>query len=157
MWNDEVKTLHNEHKKLQGRINDLQEHKHKATDRLVAGDITKLEKAEIHQRANNEIDSLQSELNRLDGQVGTKQEAIDYALNYMDNASQLWKDATPEMKLVYQSMIFPEGLTYNFYDKIFRTPVLSPLYFSHNTKTTLPMKAESLVVISRRIELRLPG
>ena len=50
------------------------------------------------------------------------------------------------MKLVYQSMIFPEGVTYNFYDKILRTPVLSPLHFSHNTKTTLPVKEESLVV-----------
>ena len=64
----------------------------------------------------------------------------------MDNAARLWKDATPEMKLVYQSMIFPEGVTYNFYDKILRTPVLSPLHFSHNTKTTLPVKEESLVV-----------
>ena len=146
VWNDEAKMAHTQRKKLQSEVDSLREHKHNATDKLVMGDITKQEKTVIHQRADAKISGLQTEVDRLDRHMGTKQESIDYAINYMDNAAQLWKDAAPTMKLVYQGMIFPEGVKYSFDDNIFRTPVLSPLYFSQSTKKTLPNEEESLLV-----------
>ncbi len=157
VWNDELKTLHQERKKLQNQIDLLEEHKQKATDKVVTDDITKQEKIEIHNKADKEISNLKNAISRLSMQIGTQQEAIDYVLSYMDNAPQLWADASPDMKVTYQSMIFPEGIEYDFSTNKFGTLKMSSLYTLANLKKDPSMKDESLLVISRRIELRLPG
>ncbi len=157
VWHDELKTLHIQRKKFQNRINDLEEHKQKATDKLVSDDISKQEKISIHLKANKEIEGLTDSIAKLSQQIGTDQEAIDYVLSYMDNAPRIWADATPDMREVYQRMIFPEGIEYNFYTNNFGTPKLSALYSLVNMKKDPSVADESLLVISRRIELRLPG
>lgn len=157
VWNDELKTLHSERKKLQKRIDDLEEHKQKATDKLVADDITKQDKIDTHLKADKEIEGLKDRMSRVVRQMGTKEEAIDYVLDYMDNAPKLWLDATPDMRAVYQTMIFPEGIEYNFYKKEFGTPKLSALYTLANIKKDPSKSDESLLVTSRGIEPRLPG
>jgi site-specific DNA recombinase len=157
VWNDELRSLHVSRKKYQARINELEEHKQKATDKVVTDDITKHEKIEIHLKANKEIEGLKNSIDKLSRQIGTKQEAIDYVLSYMDNAPRIWADATPDMRALYQSMIFPEGIEYDFYKNKFGTPKLSALYTLANIKKDPSKSDESLLVISRRIELRLPG
>lgn len=157
VWNDELKTLHADRKKYQNRINELEEHKQKATDKVVTDDITKQEKLEIHLKADKEIEALENSVKKLSKQIGTKQEAIDYVLSYMDNAPQIWADATPDMRALYQSMIFPEGIEYNFYTKKFGTPKMSALYTLAGMKKDLSEADKSLLVIPRRVELLLPG
>ncbi len=157
VWNDELKGLHQQRKKLQTRIDELEEHKQRATDKVVSDDITKLEKVEIHQRADAEISGLKSAIEKLAMQMGTQQGAIDYVLSYMGNAPRLWSDATADMKVVYQNMIFPEGIEYDFAKKTFGTPKLSALYTLANIKKDLSNDDKSLLVIPRRVELLLPG
>lgn len=157
VWNDELKNLHNERKKYQVRINDLEEHKQKATDKLVSDDISKQEKVEIHLKSDKEIGALTDSITKLSQQIGTKQEAIDYVLNYMDNAPQLWADASPDMRALYQSMIFPEGIEYDFYTNRFGTLKMSALYTLANIKKDPSLSDESLLVTSWRIELQLQG
>jgi site-specific DNA recombinase len=157
VWNDELKTLHTDRKKLQSRIDELEEYKQKATDKVVTDDITKKEKVELHLKADKEIEALQSNISKLSRQIGTKQEAIDYVLSYMDNAPRIWADATPDMRAIYQTMIFPEGIEYNFYTNKFGTPKMSALYTLVNIKKDPSKSDESLLVIPRRIELLFPG
>lgn len=157
VWNDELKTLHADRKKYQRRIEDLDEHKQKATDKLVSDVISKQEKIDIHLKADKEIEGLMSAVKKLSGQIGTKQEVIDYVLSYMDNAPRLWADASPDMRSLYQSMIFPEGIEYNFYTNKFGTPKMSALYTLANIKKDPSKSDESLLVIPRGIEPLLPG
>ena len=156
VWNDELKTLHTDRKKYQSRINEIEEHKQKATDKVVTDDITKQEKIEIHLKADKEIEGLENSVSKLSRQIGTKQEAIDYVLSYMDNAPRIWADATPDMRALYQTMIFPEGIEYNFYTNKFGTPKMSALYTLANIKKDPSKSDESLLVIPTRIELVLP-
>ncbi len=157
VWHDELKKLHTERKRHQRRIEELEEHKHRATDKLVRDDITKNEKIGIHRKADMEIDHLKDSVSQLSKQIGTKQEAIDYALSYIDNAPRIWADATPDMKAIYQSMIFPEGIEYNFYTNKFGTPKMSALYRLVNMQKADKPSLRSLVVIPRGIEPLLPG
>ena len=157
VWNDELKTLHIDRKKHQRRIEDLEEHKQKATDKLVRDDITKQDKISIHLKADNEIEGLKDRVKTLSSQIGTKQEVIDYVLSYMDNAPRLWNDASPDMRTLYQSMIFPEGIEYDFYTNKFGTPKMSALYTLANIKKDPSKSDESLLVIPRGIEPLLPG
>lgn len=146
VWNDELKSLHGERKKYQARINDLEEHKLKATDKLVSDDISKGEKIEIHLKADKEISGLNESVTKLSRQIGTQQEAIDYVLSYMDNAPRLWADASPDMRALYQSMIFPEGIEYNFHTNKFGTLKMSALYTLANIKKDPSLADESLLV-----------
>lgn len=155
VWNDELKTLHTERMKRQNRIDALKSHKQKATSNVVSDEITKQEKITLHMEADKEIAELQDGINKLDAQMGTKQDAIDYALGYMDNAKRLWVDATADMKVTYQSMIFPEGLEYDFYQNKFGTPKMSALYTLANIKKDPTEADESLLVGEERIELSL--
>jgi hypothetical protein len=75
----------------------------------------------------------------------------------MANAPLLWNDSSIEMKSQYQSMIFPEGLPYNLTKSEFGTAKMGALYTLASIKKDPSEADESLMVISRRIELRLPG
>ena len=157
VWNDELKALHSQRKICQSRIDHLEEHKQKATDKLVSDDITKQEKIQIHQNADKEIIDLRDKISLLSKQMGTKEEAITYVLTYMDNAPRLWLEASTDMRVTYQSMIFPEGIEYDFSQKKFGNPKMSQLYTLANMKTGTSVPENSSMVIPRRIELRLPG
>ena len=157
VWNDELKTTQSEYKKLQKRVNELRDLKQKSIDKFVSDVISKQEKDEIYARANSEISGLNNALEKLSVQIGTQEEAIDYVLSFIDNAPRIWSDAKPEMKALYQSMIFPDGIEYNFYTNQFGTLKMSALYTLVNIKKDPSQSEESLMVTSRRIELRLPG
>lgn len=157
VWNEELRSLHKQSMGFQMRIDELEAHKQKATDKVVTDDITKIEKLTIHAKADKEIIDLKKSIEKLNKQMGTKQEAIDYCLNYMDNASQIWMDSSIEMRVTYQAMIFPEGITYDFKENKFGTTKMSALYTLASIKKDPSKSEESLLVIPRGIEPRLPG
>lgn len=157
VWNDELKTLQADRKKYRHRVDELEEQKQKATNKFINDDISKQEKIDLHLRADKEIEGLESAIKKLSGQIGTKQDVIDYVLSYMDNAPRLWNDASPDMRSLYQSMIFPEGIEYDFYTNKFGTPNMSALYTLANIKKDPSKSDESLMVIVPGIEPGLSG
>jgi hypothetical protein len=88
----------------------------------------------------------------------TVQEAkIEYAVNHMDDIAKQWLDADYDLRLRFQSMLFPEGVTLDMEKVQFGTEKISPLYRYIPNKKDLSENEKSLLVIPRRIELRLPG
>ena len=71
-------------------------------------------------------------------QQGPKQSQIDYAMNFMDDAHKLWKDANVELRVRFRNMIFPEGVTLNTKTMEFGTTKISPFYRYVPNKKTLP-------------------
>ena len=100
---------------------------------------------------------MQKELNKLEKKIGTKEEAIEYAVNYIGDAKRIWTSASPEMKQVYQKMIYPEGLPYSLTKKQFGTAKMSHLYTFATIKIDPSESEESTLVIPRGIEPLLPG
>lgn len=75
-----------------------------------------------------------------------KQAQIEYAMNFMNNAYQLWVDADLDMKQRFQKMIFPDGVIFNSKTMEFGTSNISPLYrFVPTQKQHITNKEPKLV------------
>ena len=75
----------------------------------------------------------------------------------MHDVQRLWIDADPDLKIRFQKMIFPEGLTFDTTTLTFGTSTISPLYRYVPNKNDLSVKEKSHLVTSRGIEPLLPG
>ncbi len=156
-WRDEVKTMRDRKNKLNTEIDRLSEQKLDVAEKVVSGEITLIEKTELTKRIAEKIRTAQTEAKKMNARIGVKEDAVEYAVSYIGNAPRLWNGASPEMKQIYQQMIFPEGLPYNLTTNNFGSAKMSSLYTLANTKKDPSMSDESLLVTSRGIEPRLPG
>lgn len=157
VWRDEVKTMRLRRSKVRNQIDKLGEERIDAAESVAKGEITSDEKTAITNRIKQRVTKLNSEAQKLDRLIGTREEAIDYAIAYMGNGPKLWDTASPAMKVQFQRMIFPEGLTYNLQSNVFGNIHLSHLYTFANIKKNPSTKDESLLVIPPGIEPGLPG
>ena len=75
---------------------------------------------------------------------------VDYCMQFLLNAHKLWKEAQPEEQFRLQSLIFPEGISYDALAGK-QTPKLSPVYEAISELK----KGDNQLAAPRRIELRL--
>jgi hypothetical protein len=61
----------------------------------------------------------------------------------MHDVQRLWLDADPGLKIRFQKMIFPEGLTFDTTTVTFGTSTISPLYTYAPNKKDLSVKEKS--------------
>lgn len=134
VWRDETKTLGNKQKKLHKALEELTERRNKVVEMLVAGQITVEEKQEQVARIKEETDNIQKDLASVGSIAELKTDAIDYAMRFMSNAPRIWSNASIEHQIIYQRLVFPEGIEYELATNKFRTPKLSALYTLANMK-----------------------
>lgn len=128
VWHDEVKNMRLRRDQITKAADALDEERISAAEKVATGELTKAEKEAVVQRVNEKLVGLRRELNDLNKNIGTKQEAIEYAVNYIGNAARLWDNASPEGKQIFQRMVYPEGLPYDLTKKQFGTAPMSALY-----------------------------
>lgn len=157
VWREETQTLGNKQKKLHKVLEQLTERRNKVVEMLVAGQITVDEKKDLIVKIKKESDTVQGDLSAIGSLSELKTDAIDYAMRFMSNAPKIWSNASIEHQIIYQRLVFPEGIEYDLTTNKFRTPKLSALYTLASMKKDPSMTNESLLVTPRRIELRLPG
>ncbi len=157
VWREETQALGNKQKKLHKTLEQLNDRRNKVVEMLVAGEITVDEKKELVAKIKNESDAIQEDLANIGSLAELKTDSIDYAMRFMSNAPRIWSNASIEHQIIYQRLVFPEGLKYDLATNKFGTPKLSVLYTLANIKKDPSKSKESLMVTSRRIELRLPG
>ena len=76
----------------------------------------------------------------------------------MHDVKRLWLNADPDLKIRFQEMIFPEGLTFDTSTLTFGTETISPLYRYAPNKKDLSAKEKSLLVtLSRPVYKQLIG
>lgn len=75
----------------------------------------------------------------------------------MTDIAKQWCDAPLDLKQKYQNLIFPEGFVLDIKNDNFITTKISPLYRGITAVEQADFDKNSLLVTSRRIELRLPG
>ena len=156
VWRDETQTLGNKQKKLHKVLEQLTDKRNKVVEMLVTGEITVDEKKELVAKIKNESDTAQADLSTIGSLSELKTDAIDYAMRFMSNAPRIWSNASIEHQIIYQRLVFPEGLEYDLTTNKFRTPKLSTLYTLASMKKDPSMTNESALVTPTRIELVLP-
>lgn len=136
VWRDETQTLSRKQKKLHKVLEQLTERRNKVVEMLVAGEITVDEKIELVAKIKSESDAVQEDLASIGSLSELKTDAIDYAMRFMSNAPRIWSNASIEHQIIYQRLVFPEGIEYDLTTNKFRTPKLSTLYTLANMKKT---------------------
>ena len=146
VWRDEVDSMRSRRTKLRERVDAAQEQVLDAAEKVVTGEITSTEKTALAARLKQKVAGMESDIATLSRRIGTKAEAVEYAVNYIGNAPRLWSDAGLEMKLIYQRMIFPEGIPYNLRTGQFGTAKISALYTFANVLNEAKNADESMLV-----------
>jgi predicted glycosyl hydrolase (DUF1957 family) len=110
------------------------------------GSLSSSEKDELIAAITSDKAEILENISELEEQQQVKQSAIEYALNFMHDVQRLWLDADPDLKIRFQKMIFPEGLTFGTSTLTFGTSTISPLYTYAPIKKDLSVKEKSLLV-----------
>ncbi len=156
-WNDEVAHMHKARHMHEVKLSGLEKSKHLVFDKYLRDEVTLEEKNEYFERVNQQISVLNSKIMLLGTQAGSKQEAVDYGIAFMASAAEAWQNAGVDTQMQLQNMMFPTGLTYNLTDQNFGTFKMGALYRLAAMQKGTEVPEVSALVISRRIELRLPG
>ena len=100
---------------------------------------------------------LSEQINTLKQQQILGEANIEYALNFMENISKQWPDASLDLKLKMQELILPKGFVYDIKNDNFIINEISPLYRGISAIKQADDAKNSVVVTSRGIEPRLQG
>lgn len=157
VWRDETQTLATKQKRLHKTLESLTERKNKTVEMFVGGQITSDEKKALINSLDVEEAKTRKQLDEIGSMNDFKTNSIDYALQFMSNAPRIWYDASVEHRIIYQNLVFPEGLTYDLAKRQFGTAKLSSLYRLATNQKGSPARDESSLVISPGIEPGLPG
>lgn len=155
-----IKQLGNINRRLEvqrKRLSELDKERLEALRNANNGSLSSDEKDEVIAYIASDKAEIQENIDKLEEQQQVKQSAIEYALNFMHDVQRLWLDAEPDLKIRFQKMIFPEGLTFDTATLTFGTSTISPLYRYAPNKNDLSMKDKSSLVIPRGIDLPSAG
>ena len=100
---------------------------------------------------------LNEQINTLKQQQMLSEANIEYALNFMESISKQWSDASLDLKLKMQELIFPKGFVYDIKNDNFIINEISPLYRGISTIKQADDTKNSVMVIPPGIEPGLPG
>ena len=71
----------------------------------------------------------------------------------MRDVDRQWLLASPSARVRFQSILFPQGLVYDYENHRFGTSQISSLYRVVATKKDLPLSEKSFLVAGARFEL----
>jgi DNA invertase Pin-like site-specific DNA recombinase len=150
VWHDEVKSLRTRRDALRQAVDALDEERIDAAERVAKGDLTREEKDAVVKRIDQRLVVIRRDLRTLESNIGTKQDAIEYAVNYIGQAARLWENASPEYRLIFQRMVYPDGLPYNLTTQRFGTARMSLLYTVATSKKDPSDSEESHMEVQLR-------
>ena len=90
--------------------------------------------------------TISDELDKLVEKQTLQEAKIEYAINTMQDLAKQWRDADYDLRVRFQSMVFPEGDTIDMATMQFGTEKISPLYRYIPNKKDLSISEKSLLV-----------
>ena len=100
---------------------------------------------------------LEENIIRLEDVQRLNESTVDYVGNFMADPAKMWLDSPHETKVLFQQIIFPDGITFDARERKFGTVLPSVLYRWKDIIKDPSESEESLMVISPGIEPGLPG
>ncbi len=88
---------------------------------VVEGAFSKEDYDEFRTEMEAQIHQIQSELRKNGFEKSNLDKAIDAALQYALNISDLWKKGDIQVKRILQKLVFPDGIMYDFENDHYRT------------------------------------
>ena len=156
VWKEEIKSSRLNRDHLISELDAVRSRKIDVADQFSQGLIDFDEKSALTQRLSEQQSRVERELSLAESQIGTSEAVIEYAISHICNAAKLWVDASPNMKLIYQRIVFPDGIEFDLVNKKFGTMKLSNIYRFVASVAEEKIREENSMVIPRRIELRFP-
>ena len=115
-------------------------------DSVTSSPERKLELSELLDHLNSKKLVQQDELDKLVDKQTVQEAKVEYAIRHMHNIAKQWLDADYDLRLRFQSMVFPEGTTLDIATMQFGTDKISPLYrYIPNKKDLSESEKSSLV------------
>jgi site-specific DNA recombinase len=114
--------------------------------------ITLEEKQEVMGVLDQQKATISNALKELEQQQFIREQDIENAISVMENVAYQWIDSTSDIKSRFQTMLFPEGLVYDFNSHKFGTSEISPLYRYIGNKKDLPESEKSFLVAGAGFE-----
>ena len=108
--------------------------------------LTANEKSDLTDSLDEEKATISDSLSRLEEQQAIREADIDLAISVMRDVSMQWGVASPLSKQRFQSMLFPEGLVYDYEKNRFGTSRMSKFYRLVETKKGSELPSKSFLV-----------
>lgn len=142
---------------LRQKLDELSMTRANTIKKYVNGKLSDDEKQMVIDDVDVEKLDITDQLAELEQQQTVSEANIEYALNFMGNMAHQWSDASLELKQKFQNLIFPNGFEYDIQNDNFIINKISPLYRWNRPDMEADLSKNSLMVIPRGIEPRLPG
>ena len=116
--NQEIITQSQENEK---QINKLEKQIERLEERYVFEEINKTQYDKFKQKLEQEKEELRAEFEKKNFNLSNLEKAVEKAINYSFNLSDMWVSGDLEQKRKLQRMVFPEGIEYDHKNDVYRT------------------------------------
>ena len=138
--------------KVRNQLNTIAENRLSAIKKFNADQLTVEEKTELVNAYDDDKEAISGELRQLERQQTIREADIDIALDVMRDVDRQWLLASPSSRVRFQSMLFPQGLVYDYENHRFGTSQISPFYRLVATKKDSEEPSKSFLVAGRGFE-----
>ena len=132
--------------KVRSQLDTIAENRLNAIKKFNADQLTIDEKTELVNAYDDDKVTIADELRQLERQQTIRETDIDVALEIMRDVDRQWLLASPSARVRFQSILFPQGLVYDYENHRFGTSQISSLYRVAATKKDLPLSEKSFLV-----------
>ncbi len=153
----ELGNINNDISEIRDKLDDIATTRANIIKKFANGKLEPEDKEETLNMMTADRLALNEELEVLELRQTLSESSIEYALNFMQNISKQWSDASLDLKLKMQELIFPKGFIYDIKNDNFIINEISPLYRGVSSIKQADNAKNSVLVTSRGIEPRLPG
>lgn len=143
---NQLGSLNSTIKRQRDKLDTIADNRLSAIKKFNADQLTIDEKTDLINSLDEEKAIVTEELRQLEKQQGVREVDITIALDVMRRVDQQWLIASPQSKQRFQSILFPEGLIYDYENHRFGTSQISPLYRVVATKKDSPESEKSFLV-----------
>ncbi|MDK2899006.1 MAG: site-specific recombinase [Patescibacteria group bacterium] len=143
---NQLGTLNDKISKHRSSLDTVADNRLSAIRKFNADQLTSEEKTDLIDALDDDKAVINIELRKLEKQQTIREKDIELALNVMRDVNRQWIVASPQAKYRFQSVLFPEGLVYDYENHRFGTSQISALYRYVPNKKDLPVSEKSFLV-----------
>ena len=149
---NQLGNLNSKISKARSQLDTIAENRLSAIKKFNADHLTVDEKTELVNAYDDDKEAITDELRQLERQQTIRETDIDVALEVMRDVDKQWLLASPSAKVRFQSILFPQGLVYDYENHRFGTSRISSLYRVIPTKKDSPKLEKSFLVAGAGFE-----
>lgn len=138
--------------RIRDELTELDSKRLRVIDRVAEGSLTGAEKNQLTDVIDAQKLEKTGELNNLERQQQIRELDIDQAIQLMSTVSGQWLESDLDIKIRFQSMLFPRGLIYDAESGKFGTSEISSLYRYVSSKKGAEAPSKSFLVAGGGLE-----